>query len=75
MILADEYNDGWWTSVTGANQIKNFNFFFSMYGSISISVGLETFEIFDLFSQVELQLRDQNRQLNYFGSISCMCDE
>lgn len=50
-------------------------FFFSMYGSISISVGLETFEIFDLFSQVELHLRDQNRQLNYFGSISCMCDE
>ena len=50
-------------------------FFFSMYGSISISVGLETFEIFYLFSQVELHLRDQNRQLNYFGSISCMCDE
>ena len=50
-------------------------FFFSMYGSISISVGLETFEIFDLFSQVELHLRDQNRQLNYFSSISCMCDE
>lgn len=50
-------------------------FFFSMYGSISISVGLETFEIFDLFSQVELQLRDQNRQLNYFGDRSCMCDE
>ena len=46
-----------------------------MYGSISISVGLETFEIFDLFSQVELHLRNQNRQLNYFGSISCMCDE
>ena len=50
-------------------------FFFSMYGSISISVGLETFEIFDLFSQVELHLRDQNRQLNYFGDRSCMCDE
>lgn len=50
-------------------------FFFSMYGSISISVGLETFEIFDLFSQVELQLRDQNRQLNYSGDRSCMCDE
>ena len=55
--IVNEYDNGWKTSITWKLHCK-LNFFFFLYGSISVSVGSETFQIvsFDLFSKVKLPL-------------------